>query len=149
MRLHDLRRTTATLLRVDSVDLRVITQILGHSALAVTSDIYSHVALDEQRAALRRLGMLTGEGDVAVNDCCQLRLRASPKSGRPWSCGCAARDSNPNPRIKSRLGASPDGAGSCRTRPPGASGCGSAAVSLTPRAGRCRAVPGPPLPPRS
>lgn len=58
VRLHDLRHTTATLLRADGVDLRVIMQILGHSALAVTSDTYSHVALDEQREALRRLGQL-------------------------------------------------------------------------------------------
>ncbi|MGH3501144.1 MAG: hypothetical protein ACRDQA_09680 [Nocardioidaceae bacterium] len=50
------------MLRADGVDLRVIMQILGHSALAVTSDTYSHVALDEQREALRRLGSLADNG---------------------------------------------------------------------------------------
>jgi integrase len=42
-RFHDLRHTCATLLLVQGVPLRVVMEILGHSQMATTADIYSHV----------------------------------------------------------------------------------------------------------
>ena len=42
-RFHDLRHTSATLLLAQGVPLRVVTEILGHSQMATTADIYSHV----------------------------------------------------------------------------------------------------------
>lgn len=61
VRLHDLRHTTATLLRTEGVDLRLVMSILGHSALAVTSDTYTHVDLSAQREALGQLGRSMGD----------------------------------------------------------------------------------------
>lgn len=40
---HDLRHTCASLLLAEGVPMRVVMEILGHSAMAITSDIYAHV----------------------------------------------------------------------------------------------------------
>ena len=42
-RFHDLRHTCATLLLAQGVALRVVMETLGHSQMATTADIYSHV----------------------------------------------------------------------------------------------------------
>jgi hypothetical protein len=43
IRLHDLRHTAATLALAAGVDIKVIQEMLGHSCLAVTADIYTSV----------------------------------------------------------------------------------------------------------
>lgn len=43
IRFHDLRHTCASLLLAEGVPMRAIMEILGHSAMAITSDIYAHV----------------------------------------------------------------------------------------------------------
>ena len=43
IRFHDLRHTCATLLVSQGVPMRVVMEILGHSTMAITSDLYSHV----------------------------------------------------------------------------------------------------------
>jgi integrase len=45
-RLHDLRHSAATLMLLQGVPLKVISQILGHAQLSITADIYSHVLPD-------------------------------------------------------------------------------------------------------
>lgn len=44
IRFHDMRHTCASLLLSQGVQMRVAMEILGHSNMAITSDIYSHVA---------------------------------------------------------------------------------------------------------
>ncbi|GAB3615891.1 site-specific integrase [Okibacterium endophyticum] len=43
IRFHDLRHTCASLLLAEGVPMRVVMEILGHSAMGITSDIYAHV----------------------------------------------------------------------------------------------------------
>jgi integrase len=43
VRLHDLRHTAATLLVAQGVPPRVLMEVLGHSQIGVTMNIYSHV----------------------------------------------------------------------------------------------------------
>jgi integrase len=43
IRFHDLRHTCASLLLAQNVPARVVMEILGHSQLAMTTDLYSHV----------------------------------------------------------------------------------------------------------
>ena len=55
VRLHALRHTCVSLLLTLGVNPRVVMEIVGHAALEMTMNVYAHVAVDEQRAALDRL----------------------------------------------------------------------------------------------
>jgi integrase len=43
IRLHDLRHTAATYLMTNHVHPKVVQDLLGHSTIAITLDLYSHV----------------------------------------------------------------------------------------------------------
>lgn len=51
IRLHDLRHVAATLMLAGKVDMKVVQETLGHSALSTTSDVYTSVLPDVARAA--------------------------------------------------------------------------------------------------
>ncbi|WP_250213935.1 tyrosine-type recombinase/integrase [Acrocarpospora catenulata] len=53
---HATRKTCASLLVALDVHPRVAMQILRHSQISVTMNIYSEVSSEETRKALRRLG---------------------------------------------------------------------------------------------
>ena len=53
---HTTRRTCASLLVAMDVHPRVVMQILRHSQIAVTMNVYSEVTSNETREALKRLG---------------------------------------------------------------------------------------------
>lgn len=55
VRFHDLRHTCASFLVAEGVHPRVIMEILGHSTIAVTMNIYSHVLPENQRQATGRI----------------------------------------------------------------------------------------------
>lgn len=52
VRLHDMRHTCVTLLLSLGVHPRVVMEIVGHSAMDMTMNVYAHVSLDTQRHAL-------------------------------------------------------------------------------------------------
>ncbi|OKK18810.1 hypothetical protein AMK09_18015 [Streptomyces sp. CB02488] len=52
IRLHDARHGCATLLTAAGVAPRVVMEILGHSQIAATMNIYAHVVQDTQREAV-------------------------------------------------------------------------------------------------
>jgi len=58
VRLHDLRHTAATLMLGQGVHPKIVSEMLGHSTVAVTLDLYSHVTPTMQREAADRLGAL-------------------------------------------------------------------------------------------
>ena len=59
IRFHDLRHTCATLLLGENVNPKVVSEQLGHSSIAITLDIYSHVMPDmQEHAALVLAGLL-------------------------------------------------------------------------------------------
>jgi len=51
LRFHDLRYGAATYLLHAAVPLRVTMEILGHSRIATTADLYGHVVEEAQRDA--------------------------------------------------------------------------------------------------
>ena len=55
MRFHDLRHSTATLLFSKGLHPKVVQEILGHSAINITMDTYSHVLPNIQRDAMGRM----------------------------------------------------------------------------------------------
>jgi integrase len=56
IRLHDLRHTAATLLLKDGVPLKVVSERLGHSDVAITAGSYQHVTEHMQADAAARIG---------------------------------------------------------------------------------------------
>jgi integrase len=62
MRFHDLRHGTATLLLAQGVGLREIAEILGHTRIGITADLYAHVAPELKRRAAAMLDAAIGGG---------------------------------------------------------------------------------------
>jgi len=55
IRFHDLRHTCATLLLSNDVNAKVVSEMLGHSSIRITLDIYSHLMPDMQEKAAKAL----------------------------------------------------------------------------------------------
>jgi integrase len=51
MRFHDLRHTAATLLLSRGVNVKVVSEMLGHADIAITLRIYAHVIPNMQQVA--------------------------------------------------------------------------------------------------
>lgn len=63
VRPHDARHTVATLLLGAGVHPKVVSEMLGHSTVAITLDVYSHDAATMHREAVNALdGLLSGGG---------------------------------------------------------------------------------------
>ena len=58
IRFHDLRHTAARLLLALNTRPKVVQELLGHSQIAVTMDVYSHVLLTMQHEAMNGLDKL-------------------------------------------------------------------------------------------
>jgi integrase len=62
IRFHDLRHTVATLMLSQSVNPKIVKEILGHSDIRVTLDTYSHVLPSVHKETAKQYGdMLFGE----------------------------------------------------------------------------------------
>lgn len=55
VRVHDMRHTAASLLLEQGVELKVVQQLLRHSRLSTTADIYAHVSKKMERAAADKM----------------------------------------------------------------------------------------------
>lgn len=56
IRFHDLRHSAATLFLSMGVPMKVIQELLGHSSITITADIYSHVLPSMYREAMDKIG---------------------------------------------------------------------------------------------
>jgi integrase len=54
--LHTLRHSAASVMLSQRVLLNVVSQILGHSGISITADVYGHIAPDVSRSAVDILG---------------------------------------------------------------------------------------------
>ena len=71
MRFHDLRHSAATLLLAMGVHVKVVQELLGHSTVAITLNVYSHVLPSLQQDAMDKLSGLFDydyAGDEREND---------------------------------------------------------------------------------
>jgi integrase len=55
IRFHDLRHTCATLLLSKDVNPKIVSEMLGHSSVSITLDIYAHLLPDMQEKAAKAL----------------------------------------------------------------------------------------------
>ena len=56
LRLHHLRHTHASLMLSKGIRLKIVSERLGHSSIAITANIYSHVLPSVQQEAVDRFG---------------------------------------------------------------------------------------------
>lgn len=56
IRFHDLRHSAASLYLLAGVPLKVTSQILGHSNIGITGDLYQHVVIDMKKDAADKVG---------------------------------------------------------------------------------------------
>lgn len=62
-RVHDLRHCCASLLLAQGVPLKVVSDILGHTQISITADLYTHVLPSLKQDAIGTLDrMLTAQG---------------------------------------------------------------------------------------
>ncbi len=55
IRFHDLRHTTASLLAKLKVHPKIVQEVLGHSNISITLDIYSHMFPSEHQEAMGKM----------------------------------------------------------------------------------------------
>jgi integrase len=60
-RFHDLRHTCATLLLTKGVHPKIVQEMLGHSSITITLDLYSHVLPDMQEKAVKAMDDILDE----------------------------------------------------------------------------------------
>jgi integrase len=58
VRLHDLRHGAASLRLASGADIAVVSKLLGHSSVSITSDTYSHLLAGVGKAAAERASAL-------------------------------------------------------------------------------------------
>ena len=63
MRFHDLRHSAATLLLSMGVNPKVVQEILGHSTISMTLDVYSHTLPSMQTEAMSKMNDLLQQAD--------------------------------------------------------------------------------------
>ena len=68
VKLHDLRHTCASLLLAEGVAPRVVMELLGHSAIAVTMNTYSHVIPALQDESAKRMDALFGAENTKLRE---------------------------------------------------------------------------------
>jgi integrase len=51
IRIHDIRHTAATMLLLQGIHPKVVSEMIGHSTISITLDLYSHVLPDMQKEA--------------------------------------------------------------------------------------------------
>jgi integrase len=61
VRFHDLRHTCATILLTKGVHPKIVSEMLGHSSIAITLDTYSHVIPGLGEAAALEMEETLGE----------------------------------------------------------------------------------------
>jgi integrase len=60
MRFHDLRHSCSTFLLLQGIHPKVVSEMLGHSSVSITLDVYTHVTATVQRQAAATLDRLLG-----------------------------------------------------------------------------------------
>ena len=60
IRFHDLRHTCATLLLSEGVNVKVVSEMLGHASITITLNTYSHVLPDMQDSAAEAMEAALG-----------------------------------------------------------------------------------------
>src|SRR3954469_6933339 len=114
VRLHDGRHTAATLLLSENVHPRVVMELLGHSQMRTTMDIYSHVMPALAREAADRMGalLLPGKGmQTATKTATTQLVESAQDEESPAQMGGAEGTRTPDPHTASAIFGAPGSLG--------------------------------------
>jgi len=79
IRLHDLRHTHASLALAAGVEMKVVSERLGHSQISVTADLYTHVSRGVGQAAADQIaGVLRGRRETLPAASLQREVKTTP-----------------------------------------------------------------------
>ena len=78
IRLHDLRHTNASLALDAGVDIKIVSERLGHSQIGVTADLYTHVNRGVGQAAAAQIAAILTPADSAVPSPCLAQAPQEP-----------------------------------------------------------------------
>ena len=81
VRFHDLRHTFASLMLVRGAKPKVISEALGHAAVAFTMDVYSHIIEGMQSEAMALLDAVLPAGRSAEKSVAKLSAQPDIKLG--------------------------------------------------------------------
>jgi integrase len=112
VRLHDGRHTAATLLLSENVHPRVLMELLGHSQMRTTMDIYSHVMPALAREAADRMGtiLLTSKGiQTATKTATTELVESAQNEESPAQMGGAEGTRTPDPHTARAAERGPEG----------------------------------------
>jgi hypothetical protein len=95
---HGTRKTCGSLLATLDVHPRVAMQILRHSKIAVTMEIYTEVPSADTREALRKLGGVARQMNPVAALCCCTKIKDDQfrDQNRPLTCGGAMGSRTPD-----------------------------------------------------
>ena len=93
VRVHDLRHGRASLLLAAAVDIAVVSKILGHGSISITSDTYAHLLQGVGKAAAEAASALLPRAPTGHPKGTRGVSRSRDRQVRGW----APRDSNPEP----------------------------------------------------
>jgi integrase len=74
-RFHDLRHTAASLLIAQGATLAEVRDILGHSQIRLTADLYGHIYMDAKREVVSKMDKVLGPRQETV---APSRLKSRP-----------------------------------------------------------------------
>ncbi len=95
MRFHDFRHSAATLLLGMGVHPKIVSELLGHTQIGITLDLYSHVTATMQRDAVQAFEELLGSSQGSSRGSEDERVGGSNPSGRTQR-----RQPNPRPDLR-------------------------------------------------
>jgi hypothetical protein len=66
IRFHELRHSVATILLAAKIDLKLVSELLGHSSVAITTDVYAHVLPEQQQEIVDKMDDLFKRSEVLL-----------------------------------------------------------------------------------
>jgi len=60
---HELRHSAASLMLAQGVKIQVVSQVLGHSSIRMTADVYGHLLDPDRKEAADAMGTVLWSGD--------------------------------------------------------------------------------------
>jgi integrase len=65
---HELRHSAASLMLAQGVKIQVVSQVLGHSSIRMTADVYGHILDPDRREAADAMGSMLWDGSASGGD---------------------------------------------------------------------------------